>query len=172
MARRLFNFCLAWAFVLGCWGGAIAAAACPHVGCVKALAAPERAAAHGAHAAAETHEPAAPEDHCARAAAHHEDAAGPRRVEEPRPEPEGLRGLVSSAHDPSCAHCVGGGQSPPSAKSGWQFESVRKVEKAPATPSARPPAARSRAFVRPVTPPQHAPPSGPGRHLLLSLFLI
>lgn len=172
MARKLFNFGLAWVLVLGCWGGVLAAAACPHVGCETAAAAPVEAGTHGAHSAVETREPAVAGDHCARAKAGQGHAAQPPDAGRDRPESEDLRGTVLAPRGTSCSHCVGRRQEPPSTKSDWQFNSARKVEKDSAAPAVGRPQAFSRAFVREVIPAQHAPPPKPGRHLLLGVFLI
>lgn len=172
MARKLFNFCLAWTLVLGCWGGVLAAVVCPHVGCETGTAAREHAGTDSEHSTDGIHESAGAQSHTDHAENHQEHAEKSRAFEEAPPKPQGLRSLASSPHDPSCIHCVGGPQSPPSTKSEWQFNSAKKAEKGSAPPAARHLPAPSRAFVMEITPAQHAPPAKPGRHLLLSVFLI
>lgn len=170
MAHKLFNFGLAWAFVLGCWGGVLASAVCPHLGCGAEAAAPAGGRGHDAHAASETHEPAAPQDHCARAQSHAE--GGRADAAQHGSEAEASRGSISAPRGAPCSHCVGRRPSPPATKSDWQPGPAGKADgdSAPQVGARLP--AFSRAFVREVIPAQHAPPPKPGRHLLLGVFLI
>lgn len=172
MARKLFNFCLAWALVLGCWGGILAAAACRHAGCVTAAAAPEHDGAHGAHSPAETHEAASTEDHCAHAEAKQGRAQEKPAVEQLPHESVASGNSLSSPHDTFCFHCVGRPEAPRPTKFEWSPNSAGKVEKDSALRVLRHPAAPPRLFVREITPAQHAPPFSPERHLLLGVFRI
>lgn len=172
MARKLFNFSLAWALVLGCWGGVLAAAACPHLGCETAAAAPAEAAVHGGHSAVETREPAGREDHCAPAGVERGRAAGPAEAGRRGPESEDLRVAILAPRGPSCSHCVGRRPAPTPAKSDWQFSPAGEAGKDSAPQGVGHLPSPPRVFVREVIPAQHAPPARPGRHLLLGVFLI
>jgi hypothetical protein len=172
VARKLFNFCLVCVLVLGCWGGALAAAVCPHLGCQRAAEAQEQAAAHGEHSTGEAHEPATGEEHSAHAEAGQAHAGAPPSCEGRRPAPEGLREFLSSPHDPSCSHCVGGPRTPLSTKSEWPFHPGKKVEQDAPLQVVRCLPSPARLYVREITPAQHAPPGPKDLRLLLSVFLI
>jgi hypothetical protein len=145
VAPKLVNFCLACAFVLGSWGGVIAAAACPHAGCQTAVRQEPADHGHSCESASE---------------------------EQARPAPEVLRAAVSSPHDPFCSHCSGRPPTPPSAKSEWQLSPVQKVEKDSAAQSVGHLPSPRRARTSEIRPSQHAPPHESDRRLLLNVFRI
>ena len=172
MARKLLNFCLAWTLVLGCWGGVIAAVACPHVGCETMSAAADGNAAHGEHSSAEGHESAAPEEHSAHTDDHEGHAAEPTSHGQSQPDAVKLTAGVSGAHDPRCTHCVGGSGAPPSSKFERQTAPVNKAGKGLAAHAALKVVAPAAAHAGRLMPAQHAPPGVPDRLLLLSVFRI
>lgn len=178
VARKLFHFCLVWALLLGCWGGVLAAVACPHADCRAAAAPPARDDAHDAsHAApadAETQEPAGHAEHPAPAPAGHCHAGEPAAAAGPRAaaEDEDSRGFVFARRGASCVHCEGAPRAPASTKSGAPPSPAPKVEQDAAPQVVRQLLAPARAFVREVIPAQHAPPGPKDRRLLLSVFLI
>lgn len=158
--------------MLGCWGGVLAAAVCPHVGCQKSPAAPEGAEAHGGHSPVDASESDGPADHCARAQASEARAAGPAAGEGQRPQSAASAGVVSAPHAPSCTHCARRPEAPPSTKFDRLSDPAGKAGKdsAPHVSGQLPPPPRL--FVREVTPSRRAPPGGPERHLLLGVFRI
>lgn len=169
MARKLVNFCLAWTLVLGCWGGVLAAAACPHKGCETASAAPHQTTAHAEHLSAASHDSDGGEGHSAHAGAHKGHAAEPPAAEPSRPE---LAQLTDGTRAPYCSHCLGRPDAPPSPKFEWQSDSVKKAGKDAAPHVAPEVSAPLAAYVREITPAQNAPPGRSDRHLLISVFRI
>lgn len=172
MARKLVNFCLAWTLVLGCWGGVLAAAACPHVGCETPAAAPQHPAGHGEHSSVESQDAAVAEDHSAHHEGHRGHGAEPANGEQLRPEPAVSAGVVSDPHEQSCAHCVGRPEAPPSSGNEWRANSAHKPVKDAPSHTALQTLAPSAAHLREIVPAQHAPPGRSDRHLLLSVFRI
>ena len=171
MARKLVNICLAWTLVLGCWGGALAAVACPHVGCETASADAEHGA-RGERASDEGHAPADAEDH----SAHGEDHPEPV-TEAPAPDRSPSESVAQAAdasggHDGACPHCVGRPGVPTSSIFEWQSDSAGKSVKYPAPHAAPQVFEPSAAHTREITPAQHAPPGSTDRLLLLSVFRI
>ena len=171
MARKLVNICLAWTLVLGCWGGVIAAVACPHMGCETASASVGHGA-HGERASDEGHAPADAEDHSAHGEAHQEPA-----TEAPAPDRSASESVAPAAgasggHDGTCSHCVGRPGAPPSSAFEWQADSARKLVKYAAPHAAPRVLAPSPTHAREITPAQHAPPGGADKLLLLSVFRI
>lgn len=171
MARKLFNLCVVLALVAGSWGGVLAAAACPHLGC-------QAAAGDDGHAASrhEQHrEAAGAQEHSGHAASQTEGhaAAEPPSCHDQEPEPAAESSVAALASSPqSCAHCVGSRQAPPARSFEWQagFARENRSEAAPRdfgrllTPPVL--------FVREVIPATHAPPGRSARHLLLNVFRI
>ena len=166
MVRKLVNICLAWTLVLGCWGGVLAAVACPHMGCETVAAAPEHDDAHAQHTPGASQESAAPEDHSAHTGEHQGHAAEPAASDQMRPESAGAMTGTRGAHDPYCSHCMGRPEAPPSPTFQWQASSAEKAGKDLASHAPLKLLA-SVAHVRQVTPAQHAPPGGAHKHLLL-----
>ena len=172
MARRLVNFCLAWTLVLGCWGGVIAAVACPHLGCETPSGTPEHSA-HGEHPADEGHASDDAENHSA-----HEETAASDVAVPPGPWQDPVGSAVpavgsSGGHDGNCSHCVGRPEVPPSPNLEWQSDSAGKSVKYAAPRAAPQAVAPSAAHAREITPAQHAPPGSADRLLLLlSVFRI
>lgn len=169
MARKLVNICLAWAIVLGCWGGVVAAVACPHVGCETAVTAPDHGGLHGGDV---SHDAASAEETSAHPADHHGHSAESRPAEQAQP------GLVTSvagdsgAHDSRCSHCVGRPDTPPSSKFERQPAPVGKDGKVPAALASPKVAAPAASHALRIKPAQHAPPGSQDRHLLLGVFRI
>ena len=166
VARRLINLSVVFALVTGCWGGVLAAAACPHVECETTAAAPEGAASHD-------HGAAVSEEHSSHPAEH-----GGHPAEPPAPDvsPAGQPRVADvgpgGGHTPGCTHCVGRPEAPPSPSFEAQANSVRKGAES-AAPTAAPRVEAPAAVIpREITPAQHAPPPGTVRHLLLSVFRI
>ena len=173
MARKLINLCAVLALLAGCWGGVLAAAACPHAGCETTAAAPESTAAHGEHEAGHGPGSVSPEDHSGHAGPQGKGhSAAPPAHNPPRVDPAQLRGAASNRHDPNCAHCAGDAEAPPSRHFEWQSNSFKSGEKLIAPRAAGQVSAASAVFVREITPAQHAPPGTSDRHLLLSVFRI
>ena len=172
MARKSLNFCLAWAFVLGCWGGVIAAAACPHVGCETDAAASRRGDRDGSVAGGHEHGARAAEgcagladahgEHAAESPARAQDVAGNYAVQELRPERRGL----------ACTHCVGRPEAPPSTNFEFQTRSSGKGSESAAPAAGARFESPASVFTRKITPAQHAPPGLHGRRLLLNVFRI
>ena len=153
---------------MGCWGGVLAAAACPHLECETMAAAPEG----GAGGAGHDHGAPASEDHSSHPAEHGEHPAEPPARDVSRAGQPGLADVAPGGHMPGCTHCVGRPEAPPSPSFEAQANSVRKGEGA-AAPTAAPRVEAPAAVVpREITPAQHAPPHGTVRHLLLSVFRI
>ena len=172
MARKLVHICLAWTFVLGCWGGVLAAVACPHVGCETSAGAPDHDANHGEPQSGESQESAVPEDHSAHTGDHKGHAVETPAPEKSLPESAALMMGTSGAHDPCCTHCMGRPEAPPSPKFEWQSASVRKAVKALAAHSALKIMAPAASHVRQIAPAQHAPPGASDRQLLINVFRI
>ena len=179
MARKLFQICLVWALLLGCWGGVLAAVACPHSDCRAAGPAPARDlspiapdASYAAHASTPTHEPAGHEAHRAPAPAAHCHASATAAEAEPREAADDSRGFAFARSGASCLHCEGAPRAPASTKSASQSSPAPRVEQDAAPQAVRRLLAPARAFVREIIPAQHAPPGTKDRRLLLSVFLI
>jgi hypothetical protein len=170
VARKLLNVCVVFTLVLGCWGGVLAAAVCPHMGCKTTAAAPEATAHHGEHAAG--HEAVSQEDHSGHAAAHDGHAALPPAHDEQHLDGGRAPGVTADRHDPACAHCVGTAEAPPSRSFEWQSNSFKQGGKLTAPPAAARVSAPAAVFLREITPAQHAPPGSSDRHLLLNVFRI
>ena len=173
MARKLVNVCVVFALVTGCWGGVLAAAACPHLGCETAATAPDGAAAHGEHAGEHGRHSASPEDHSGHIESHGEghSADSPAR-DRSQPGPDQFRDRASGGHDQDCAHCVGGAEAPPSRPFEWQPNSFKNSGKLTAPRAAQQVSAPALVLAREITPAQHAPPKQTSRHLLLNVFRI
>ena len=172
MARKLVHVCVVIALMTGCWGGVLAAAACPHSGCETPAAAPDDAA-HGGHADEHSHHSASPEDHSRHGATHAEGHLAETRAQEPpRVDSAQLRRAVVTSHDPNCAHCVGSAEAPPSRSFEWQSSPFKGGGKLTAPRAVEQVSAPAAAFVREIIPAQHAPPGRSDRHLLLSVFRI
>jgi hypothetical protein len=173
VARKLVNICVVFALMTGCWVGVFAAAACPHVGCETSAGAPDGAAAHGEHTVERAHHAASPEDHSGRSEAHGEghSSESPAR-DQAQPDSDQFRDLASGAHDPDCAHCVGGAEAPLSRPFEWQPNSFKNSGKLTAPRAAQQVSAPAVVVTREITPAQHAPPGRSDRHLLLSVFRI
>jgi hypothetical protein len=150
---------------MGCWGGVLAAAACPHVECETTAAAPEGAAGHG-------HDAATSEDHSGHAAEHGGHPAEPPAQDTGGAGRRGLPNVSPVGHDLGCTHCVGRPEAPPSPTFEALANSVRKGAESTAPTVAPRVAAPSAVILREITPAQHAPPPGTVRHLLLSVFRI
>ena len=165
MARKLVNICVVFALMTGCWGGVLAAAACPHQECETAAGAPDDASAHGEHAGEHGSHSASPEDH----SGHSADSPA---WDQSQPGPDHLRDRASGGHDPDCAHCVGAAEAPPSRPFEWQPNSFKNSGKLTAPRAAQQISAPAVVLAREITPAQHAPPRQTGRHLLLSVFRI
>ena len=166
MARKLVNICVVIALMTGCWGGVLAAAACPHLECETAATAPEGASAHGDHAGERGSHSASPEDH----SGHSTDS--PAR-DQSQAGPDHLRDLASRGNDADCAHCVGAAETPPSRPFEWQPGSFKNSGKLTAPRAAQQVSAPAVVLACEITPAQHAPPRQTGRHLLLlSVFRI
>lgn len=165
MARKLVNVCVAFALMAGCWGGVLAAAACPHLECETAATEPEGASAHDDHAGERGSHSASPEDHSGHS------ADSPAR-DQSQPGPDHLRARASGGHDQDCAHCVGAAEAPPSRPFEWQPNSFKNSGKLTAPRAAQQVTAPAVVLAREITPAQHAPPRQTGRHLLLSVFRI
>lgn len=172
VARKLINICLAWTLVLGCWGGVLAAVACPHRGCETKAAATSQAATHYGHQSNE--EQAAPghEDHPVHKAGHRGHAAAPSATEQSRPELSESARAASRAHDPCCSHCVGRPDAPPSPKFEWQYRAAEGGGKDAAPQVAPKFSAPSAAHQREISPAQHAPPRVSDRHLFIGVLRI
>ena len=152
----------------GCWGGVLAAVACPHMGCKTAAAASGGAAAHGEHVDEPGLHSANPEDHSDHAGAHGEGhSAGSPAQEPPQPDTAQFRGSASDRHDANCAHCVGSAEVPPSRSFEWQSNPFKNGAKLIAPRAAQQVSAPAVILVREITPAQHAPPGRADRHLLL-----
>ena len=167
MARKFVNFCVVFALLTGCWGGVLAAAACPHLGCETAAAVPDVHATHGGHT--DGHDAVSTEGHSGHAGGHEGQDASPPS---PYRGPAAAGHILSGGHDPGCTHCVGRPETPPSPRSEWQSNFARKGGGfvAPLTPArVEAPAAVS---LREIRPAQHAPPGSSARHLLLNIFRI
>jgi hypothetical protein len=165
VARRLINLSVVFALVTGCWGGVLAAAACPHVECETTAAAPEGAAGHG-------HDAATSEDHSGHAGEHGGHPAEPPAQNTSEVGRRGLPNVSPGGHDLGCTHCVGSPEAPPSPTSEAQANSVRKGAESAAPTAVTRVEAPAAVFLREITPAQHAPPHGTVRHLLLSVFRI
>lgn len=171
MASKLVNFCLSWTLVLGCWGGVIAAAACPHAGCETAAPSPAGVSNGGASGGHEHCAPAS-EDHSGHQGGHGDHAAAPPEQGSVLSGDTGLDEVSRGHHNLNCTHCVGRPEAPPSSNFELQTGSANKTADSAA------PAAVTRVepppsvFPQEVTPAQHAPPGGADRHLLLSIFRI
>lgn len=168
MARRLVNFCLAWTLVLGCWGGVLAAAACPHVGCEPtALVAPDQVPSHAEHQHGEAHGTAVAEEHSAHGEAHHGHAEESSARDESHPKTAESAVSTSGAHDPCCSHCMGRPEAPPSSKFELDSNPLKKAGRDATPQVALRLSAPDSVHVREITPAQHAPPGRADRHLLL-----
>ena len=157
----------------GCWGGVLAAAACPHLECETAATAPEAASAHGDHAGERDRHTASPEDHSAHPESHGEGhSADSPSSDQSQPHSDQLRDRASGGHDADCAHCMGAAEAPPSRPFEWQPSSFKNSGKLTAPRAAQQVSALAVVVAREITPAQHAPPKQTGRHLLLSVFRI
>jgi hypothetical protein len=172
VTRKLVNLCLALTLVLGCWGGVLAAAACPHAGCKTAASAPEVTAGHGEHTGDHGHDVVGPEDHSGHGEAHEGHTAQPSEQDRQHFSPEQFTGVASNRHDQNCAHCVGSTEAPPSRSFEWQSNSLKQGGKLLAPQASGRIVAPAAVFVREITPAQHAPPGRSDRHLLFSVFRI
>jgi hypothetical protein len=173
VARKLVNVCAVIALMMGCWGGVLAAAACPHVGCEMVAAAPDATAAHGEHVDERSHHSASPEDHSRYGATHGEGhSTEPPAQNPPRFDSDQLRGTASDRHDPNCAHCVGSAEAPPPWSLEWRTNFSKNGGKLTAPRAAEQVPAPAIMWVQEITPAQHAPPRRSNRHLLLSVFRI
>ncbi|HLL76233.1 MAG TPA: hypothetical protein VK421_13355 [Pyrinomonadaceae bacterium] len=173
MARSLLNLCAVSALLLGGWGGVLAAVACLHVGCETAAAAAAHAgvAAHGGHAGG--HEPADHDSHAGKEVEHGGHAAAtPPAGDLHRAGTGEARTIDPRQPEPGCSHCVGSPAAPTSSLFGQQFIPPAKGESLIAPPAGVRVEAPAAAFIREITPAQHAPPGGTGRHLLLNVFRI
>ena len=158
--------------MLGCWGGVLAAALCPH-GCeTTAHAAGEASTTHGDHGM-DCAQMVKPEDHSGDISGHEEGHAGyPADGDQRQSDHAGLHTDARGQHDQSCAHCVGRPEAPPSPYSEGQSNSAKRGGSftAPlATVQVESPAP---VYRRKITPAQHAPPGESDRHLLLNVFRI
>ncbi|MCA1620510.1 MAG: hypothetical protein LC795_14615 [Acidobacteria bacterium] len=165
----MVNFCLAWTLVLGCWGGVIAAVACPHMGCGTAASA-HAGVDHGdAGAGDHDHDMPASEGHSDEHVEHVEETPSQGRS---LLGDVGLNSLSPAGHDLNCTHCVARPEVPPSPKFDFQTGSFKKGAESAAPAAAPRVEAPSSVFPREITPAQHAPPGRSDRHLLLNVFRI
>jgi len=148
----------------GCWGGVLAAAACPHLGCETAAAVPVAGAAHGGHT--EGHDAVSAEEHSGHAEGH----AG-HDAETPSPDRGAADAghMLSGGHNPGCAHCVGRPGAPPSQRFEWQSTFAGKGGGIVTPLTAARVEEPAAVIPREITPAQHAPPGRSDRHLLLLL---
>ena len=153
--------------MMGCWGGVLAAAACPHLGCETVAALPGSGAAHGGHTG--DHDAVSTEEHSGHTGGHEGHFAEP---------PSADRGMVSGGqtlsggHELGCTHCVGRPGAPPSQRFDWQSTFAGKGGGFVAPLTAARFATPAAPFLREITPAQHAPPGRSDRHILLSVFRI
>ena len=159
--------------MLGCWGGVLAAALCPH-GCEStAHAAGEASTTHGDHGT-DCAQMVKPEDHSGDISAHEEGHAGEPADGDQRQS--GHAGPYTVArggqHDQSCAHCVGRPEAPPSPYSEGQSSSAKRSGSFAAPLAAVQLESSAPVYLRKITPAQHAPPGESDRHLLLNVFRI
>ena len=164
MARKLFNFCVVLALAAGCLSGALAAAACPHLGCDTPDAAAQ--ANPHAHAVGGAHDGAGHTNHGA------EHSAEPSARERTGSGAARSGACATRPREENCTHCLGRDPGPSSERFGWQPDPFKYGAKL-----APPPAAGRVTVARPatapeITPAQHAPPGSSDRHLLLSVFRI
>lgn len=171
MTRKLANVCVVLALMMGCWGGVLAAVACPHMACKTAASAPAGVASHDEHSSGHEHEAVAHEDHSGHVQTH-EGHAEPAAQGKSQVSTGELWSVAPEPHDPSCAHCVSRSEAPPSPCFEWQPNSVRKGGELAAPVAAATVTVPAAAYVREITPAQHAPPGRTDRHLLLSVFRI
>ncbi|HEY0078105.1 MAG TPA: hypothetical protein VGB73_05635 [Pyrinomonadaceae bacterium] len=173
VARRLVNFCLAWALVLGFgWGGVLAAAVCPHLGCETDAAAPGGNPSQDEHSSGECHNSDDAEEHSAQTKAHQGHAAELPVEKQTAFESLDLKRFFSGSSVPSCSHCIGRPDAPPSPKLEPQTNTVRNAGKEAPPHASLQTLADARTYVRQITPSQHAPPGRSDRHLLHSVFRI
>lgn len=165
MTRRLINLSVVFALLTGCWGGVLADAACPHVECVTAEAAPEGAAG-------QAHDAVTSAAHSGHAAEHGGHAPAPPARDISVQGPTGSTDVSNVGHDLGCIHCVGRPEAPPTPNIEVRANTARKGEESAAPPAAARLEAPAAIFPREITPAQHAPPAGIVRHLLLSVFRI
>lgn len=170
MARKLFNVCIVLALVLGCSGGVLAAAACPHLGCQTAAREDDRAESQGGHG----HEAAGPQKHSGRAASQTDGhaAANPPSCHDRQRESAEPSNAAFASPPQSCAHCVGNREAPPARGFEWQTSFARDNRSEAAPRDFGRLLAPSVLFVREIIPATHAPPGSSARYLLLNVFRI
>jgi hypothetical protein len=160
--------------MMGCWGGVLAAAVCPHTGCETTTTAPaagEASATHGDHGPA-CDKVVIPEDHSGHVSAHEGHAGKPDNGDQQQFSPVGLHTIVPKQHDQFCSHCMGRPEAPPSPYSEWQSNSARRAGSYAAPIAAVQVESPTPVYLRLITPAQHAPPGTSDRHLLLNVFRI
>lgn len=178
MPRNFLKVGLVLSLVLGCWGGALAAALCPHMACETTSIQPGCAPTHVEVVTG--HEGGGHEGHSNRIAEHSEhseahdmgQSAGTPARDQDGSRSQELQGAASRSHDSRCTHCMGGTNAPPSSSFEWQANSVIKGGKYVASHSAVQLLMPAAVLVRKVNPAQHAPPGSSDRHLLLNIFRI
>ena len=147
----------------GCWGGVLAAAACPHTECEMTASAPSDTAGAGVH----DHDAVTSEDHSGHTAEHGGHAAEPPAQGRSGVSPAGVLNVGPGRHDPGCTHCLGRPEAPPSPNFEVQANSASKGGESTAPNAAARAGAPAAVFLREITPAQHAPPGRSDRHLLL-----
>lgn len=172
MARKLLNVCVALALLLGCWGGVLAAAACPHVGCDAMASAPDIAVGHGGHADSHGQNVTSPEEHSCHVTSHRARAAKSSLQVQHQISHEELQSVASKQRGQFCAHCVGRPEAPPSPRLEWQSNSAKKGVDFAAPHAIAQIETTAPVLLRKITPAQHAPPGKSDRHLLLNVFRI
>lgn len=170
--RKLVNICVGLALMTGCWGGVLAAAACPHSGCETMAFAPDVAATQSDHADTHGHDTASPEAHSSHVSAHQGHAAEPPARDQHQFSHGELKSVAPEQHDQSCAHCVGSPEAPSSPCFEWQSGSAKRGGGFVAPLAATQIKAPAAVFLREITPAQHAPPGQSDRHIILSVFRI
>lgn len=152
----------------GCWGGVLAAAACPHSGCETMASAPDIAATDGGHADTHGHDAVRSDTHSSHASALEGHAAEPPARDQHQFSTRGEHQSVApEQHDQFCSHCVGSPEAPPSPRIEGQSNTAKKSGDFAAPLAATQFKAPTAVFLREITPAQHAPPGRPDRYLLL-----
>jgi hypothetical protein len=171
VARKIVNICVLFALLTGCWGGVIAAAACPHAGCETAATLSEVAVTtHCDHTGG--HDAVNHGEHSEHISAHAGHAAESANRDQRLLNSGGLQIVVPKQHDRFCTHCIGSPEAPPSPSFEWQSNSARKSGGFAAPPAAVQVESSAPVFLQKITPAQHAPPGTSDRHLLLNVFRI
>jgi hypothetical protein len=170
VARKIVNICVVFALMLGCWGGVLAAAVCPHVGCETTAQAPDIYATDDNHADSHCQGATDSADSSTRDKAHEGHDA--ELTAEDQFKREEHQSAGSRSQDEFCAHCVDRPVDTPAPVFGHQSSSVKRGVDFAAPLAVTQIESPVPVFLRKIAPAQHAPPGRSDRHLLLNVFRI